>query len=235
MKAFLLAAGFGTRLRPLTLDTPKCLVPVCGKPMLFWWLKLFEKYQINEVLINLHYLSDKVKEYIIKNAGAIKFTFFEEEVLLGSAGTLRENKKFVSGEDNFFIMYADNLTNCNLEAFYKFHTSHDQPFSMVLFRTDSPKTKGIVELDNNKTVISFVEKPKEPRSNLANAGIYIAEPEALDLIPATETADIGFDLLPKLVSRMSGWETGEYLTDIGSADSLLRAEKDWARIIKAGF
>ena len=231
MKAFLLAAGLGTRLRPVTLTTPKCLVPVCGKPMLFWWLKLFEKYRINEVLINLHHLSDKVRDYIDKNAGSISFTFFEEEVLLGSAGTLRENKQFVTGEEDFYIMYADNLTNCNLDAFLKFHVLQQQPFSMVLFRTDTPETKGIVELDHNKTVISFVEKPREPKSNLANAGIYLAKPWILDLIPDKDTADIGFDLLPQVVHRISGWETGDYLTDIGSIESLAKAEKDWARVI----
>ena len=102
---------------------------------------------------------------------------------------------------------------------------------MVLFRTDTPETKGIVELDHNKTVISFVEKPREPKSNLANAGIYLAKPWILDLIPDKDTADIGFDLLPQLVHRISGWETGDYLTDIGSIESLAKAEKDWARVI----
>lgn len=232
MKAFLLAAGLGTRLRPLTLTTPKCLIPICGKPMLFWWLRLFKQHGINEVLINLHYLGDQVKDYLDKNSMDISFTYFEEVELLGSAGTLRANRKFVTDTPDFFILYADNLTNCDLTLFYEFHLKNAQPLSMVLYRTDTPESKGIVELDKQNTIISFKEKPQKPISNLANGGIYLAKPEILDLIPDKECPDIGFDLLPKLVHHMTGWETTDYLLDIGSLDSLSRAENDWTDILK---
>jgi mannose-1-phosphate guanylyltransferase len=230
MKAFLLAAGLGTRLKPITNHTPKCLVPICGKPLLQWWIELFRAHNINEVLINLHYLGNQVKDYIQNNIDDIVFHFFEEDVLLGSAGTLKANKWFIKGEEDFFVFYADNLTNYNLTEFYDFHKKHKHPFSMALFKTDKPETKGIIELNSNKTVISFEEKPKLPKSNLANAGIYIAKPEILDLIPVKELADIGFDLLPLLVNKMSGWETNGYLIDIGNINHLKKAEKEWIKI-----
>jgi len=232
VKAFLLAAGLGTRLKPITNQTPKCLVEIAGKPLLAWWIDLFEKHSITEVLVNLHYLSDKVVSYLESYPTEIKFNYFYEDILLGSGGTLRENKHFISNEVSFFIIYADNLTNYNLTAFLDFHNSHDNPFSLALFRTDTPQTKGIVQLDNNNNVISFEEKPREPKSDLANAGIYIASPAVLDLIPNAPNADIGFDLLPKLVGNMRGWESKDYLIDIGTIEHLKKANVDWQKIIK---
>lgn len=104
MKAFLLAAGYGTRLRPLTNTTPKCLVPICGKPLLAWWLQLFERYNIQEVLINTHYLPDAVREFINKHnksTSKVRIEEFYEPLLLGSGGTILANKNFVGSEKNF--------------------------------------------------------------------------------------------------------------------------------------
>ncbi|NQU31883.1 MAG: nucleotidyltransferase family protein [Bacteroidetes bacterium] len=232
MKAFLLAAGLGTRLQPITLTTPKCLVPICGKPLLYWWIQLFRKHNIDKVLINLHHLSTQVKGYIENNIEDIEFVFFDEKKLLGSAGTLRENKSFVSEEEDFFIIYADNLTDYNLSEFYSFHKKSGKDFSMALFTTDTPKTKGIVQLDDNNTVISFEEKPQYPKSNLANAGLYIAKPKILELIANDKLVDIGFDLLPQLVNRMSAWEHKGFLMDIGTIEHLKSAEKEWKTKIK---
>ena len=231
MKAFLLAAGFGTRLRPLTDTVPKCLVPVCGKPLLEWWIDLFQKYGIDEVLINLHHLPEAVMSFIKKKKTVIRFSFFQETKLLGSAGTLRENKNFVKDESEFFICYADNLTNYNLTEFYNFHLSKKSEFSISLFKTDNPKSKGIALLDENSVVIDFEEKPQNPKSNLANAGIYIATPQILNHIPEEDIADIGFDLLPKLVGKMIGWKTNDYLIDIGTHHDLAKAEKEWKKYL----
>ena len=231
MKAFLLAAGLGTRLRPITNNTPKCLVKIAGKPLLEWWLINFRKHGIMEVLINLHHFGNEVKKYISNNAQDIKFHFYEEKQLIGSAGTLRENKWFVKGSGSFYIIYADNLTNYNLSNFLKFHKSHKLPFSMALFKTDVPELKGIATIGKNKTILEFEEKPELPKSNLANAGIYISEPEILDLIPSKNLTDIGYDVLPSLVGRMAGWESSGYLIDIGTHEHLKRANYEWKKII----
>lgn len=231
MKAFLLAAGLGTRLRPLTDNIPKCLVPICGKPLLGWWLELFEQHGIDNILINLHHLGEKVEEYVENYNGSIKIQLFWEKDLLGSGGTLIANKGFVKNEKDFLITYADNLTNYNLTNLINFHRSSNKLLSMALFETDKPKEKGIVELDTDQTIISFIEKPVNPKSNLANAGIYVANPEALDLLPRNKNPDIGFDLLPKLVGKMSGWKSPDYLKDIGTIKHLNEAQIEWQQII----
>lgn len=227
MRAFLLAAGVGSRLRPLTNDIPKCLVPINGKPLLAYWVDLMEIHGITDVLINLHHLADKVKFFIENYKSSITFHFYEEPELLGSGGTLRENKGFVRDEKDFFILYADNLTNINLTTFLTYHQLHKRVFTMALNRVNNPRSCGIAELDKNGTIISFVEKPNNPISNIANAGIYIAKPEILELIPAKKIADIGYDLLPHLVGNMAGWETNDYLIDIGTFENLSRAEQEW--------
>jgi mannose-1-phosphate guanylyltransferase len=224
-KAFLLAAGLGTRLRPITYEIPKCLVEINGIPLLAWWIKLFERHNIEEVLINLHHLPGKVRNFINNYNTSIKFKLVEEKYLLGSAGTLKANADFVD-DAPFLIAYADNLTNFNITKFAEFHNAHPYPFSMALFETDTPTAKGIVELDENNVVISFEEKPENPKSNLANAGIYIAEPEIIKLIDK-EIADIGFDLLPKLVGKMKGFYDSYYLLDIGTHKHLEQANKEW--------
>jgi mannose-1-phosphate guanylyltransferase len=230
MKAFLLAAGLGTRLRPLTDKTPKCLVEICGKPLLGWWIELLQRHNVDNVLINLHYLPDQVIDFIKNCKSEIKFDFFYEQELLGSGGTLRENKNFVKDESSFFICYADNLTNYDLTEFLNFHKIKNSDFSISLFTTDQPTAKGIALLDSDNVIIDFEEKPKNPKSELANAGIYISSPKILDLIPEYKITDIGFDLLPKLVGDMTGWKTNDYLIDIGTHKDLEKAETEWRKI-----
>jgi len=232
MKAFLLAAGLGARLKPITDSIPKCLVPVCGKPLLGWWIDLFKKHYIDEVLINLHHFPEKVKEYLNSNSEGIKFHFFYEEALLGSAGTLRENKNFVKNEKEFFILYADNLTDVNLSAFLEFHRSHNNFFSMGLFKSQNPSACGIALVNDEGVINDFEEKPKNPKSNLASAGIFLSAPQVLDLIPKKEITDIGFHLIPKLVKRMNGWLINDYLIDIGTQKNLKKAEVKWASLVK---
>lgn len=232
MKAFLLAAGLGTRLRPITNEIPKCLVEVCGKPILYWWIKLFEKHKIKDVLINLHHLPDAVISYLNDYNGSVTFkTFFENE-LLGSAATIRENQAFVSNEKAFFICYADNLTNYNLSNMLAFHKEKMSSFTISLFETNKPKEKGIVELDENHKVISFEEKPDNPKSNLANAGIYIADNSIFANINLTGFADIGYDLLPKMLGNMYGWPEGDFLMDIGTYQHLKEANKNCHKLIQ---
>jgi mannose-1-phosphate guanylyltransferase len=227
MKAFLMAAGMGTRLKPLTDNIPKCLVPINGKPLLAWWFDLLEKHNVDEVLINLHYLPILVENFVKTYPTKVKINFVYEKELKGSAGTLLTNKEFVKDEKCFYILYADNLTNINLQEFLAEFEKSNHQFGMALFRSDNPESCGIVELNETRTIINFEEKPKNPKSNLANAGIYLASPEILELIPIKNVADIGFDLLPKLVNKMFGYETKEFFIDIGTYKNLETAEKNW--------
>jgi len=232
MKAILLAAGLGTRLRPITNDTPKCLVKICNKPLLQWWIELLEKYHVDEVLINTHYLAHKVEEFITELKTTIKVNLFHEDELLGSGGTIRENFDFIRNEKEFYILYADNFTNINLNNFLHFHQNNPSSFSMVLFRSDDPKSCGIAQLNENDLIIDFEEKPQYPKSNLANAGVYLSSPSIIENIPNGKNADFGFSVLPKLTNRMYGWITDDYLIDIGSVENYKRANLDCKNLVK---
>ena len=232
MKAFLLTAGLGTRLHPITHTIPKCLVPIAGKPLIDWWFLAMQKAGVSHVLINLHHLPDLVMAHVNALDTNIKVEFAYEPLLLGSAGTLVANKSFVANETSFFIFYGDNLTNTNLAGLYDFHTSQIHGFTMALFETNNPSGCGIVSLNNNFTVTHFEEKPANPVSNLANAGLYVASPAVIEMIDSAKTpADIGFDLLPLLVGKMSGYKINDYLIDIGTHKNLEKARQDWPLLI----
>lgn len=234
MKAFLLAAGLGTRLRPLTLTTPKCLVPINGKPLLQWWIELFAAHGINDVMINTSYLREPVAKFIQENnssSSGVKLYETYEPELLGSGGTVRENKNFVDGEEDFLIAYADNLTNANLTDFKNFHREKNSDvLSMALFHTNLPKQCGIATLDDDLRIVKFIEKPENPESNLANAGIYIATQKIFEYMPEKNLLDFGNDVLPALVGKMYGWENKNYLLDIGTLENYQKAQEDWRKI-----
>lgn len=231
MKAILLAAGYGTRLRPLTNTTAKCMVPIQGKPLLQWWMELFERNGVTEVLINTHYLAEQVREFIglyNKRKTGMKLTEFFEPELLGSGGTVKANQSFVEGEDAFFICYADNLTSINLSTLYSVHRkTNGSLLTMALFRAEHPQACGIAALDSQNRIIDFTEKPAVPKSNLANAGVYIAGESLFSYFPEAAFSDFGKDVLPKLINKMYGWETTDYLIDIGSPENYMRAQKEW--------
>jgi mannose-1-phosphate guanylyltransferase len=232
MRAFLLAAGEGRRLRPLTDTTPKCLVPINGKPLLALWLELCRRHGITEVLINLHHLPEKVLAFLNTHEFGVDVTTVYEATLLGSAGTVAWHRSFVADERNFFILYADNLTNVDLGKMLRFHQERESLFTIGLFRTDQPREKGIVALDRVDRVVEFVEKPANPPSNLANAGIYVASQELYQYLAPKDFLDFGFDVLPKLVGQMYGYLIEEYLLDIGTHATYRRAQLEWTEIEK---
>jgi mannose-1-phosphate guanylyltransferase len=229
MKAFLLAAGFGTRLKPLTDMMPKCMVPLGGYPLLYWWFKLFERHGVTEVLINTHYLFQHVRKYInhYNKESKLLVHEFYEPVLLGSGGTLAANKDFVINEESFLICYADNLTDVNLSAMIEFHNSHKGILTLALFRANNLRQCGIAQVDKNGKILEFVEKPQNPKSDLANAGIYVTQKEIFDYFPTNMFVDFGNDVLPHLVGQMYGWEIEDYHIDIGTPENYRQAKLDW--------
>jgi mannose-1-phosphate guanylyltransferase len=230
MKAFLLAAGYGSRLRPITDTIPKCLVPIRGKPLLGWWFELLSKHKYRNVLVNTHYLSTDVRDYLhtynTKPTGLTAYEFYED-VLLGSGGTVKANRQFIDTDEPFAICYADNLTNINLSAMLAYHQNHRSVLTMALFRCENPKACGIAKLDSSNCIVGFTEKPPNPQSNLANAGIYIANRELFDYFPESSFCDFGKDVLPGLVGKMYGWETHEYLIDIGTPENYQKVQEEW--------
>jgi len=234
MKAFLLAAGIGSRLKPYTDTMPKCLIPIHAKPLLQIWLELLDRHGIREVLINIHHHAEKLDEFIagIEPALQLKITPFHEQTLLGSAGTIAANKAFVDDCDDFMIAYADNLTRINLSDMLNFHRrikTRGGILTMGLIRSPNPRECGIAVMDTENKILEFIEKPQNPLGNLANGGIYITTRDIFSFIPETPGApvDLGFDVLPALVGKMFGYEIKEYLRDIGTPASYHMALKEW--------
>jgi mannose-1-phosphate guanylyltransferase len=227
VKAFLLAAGIGSRLRPITDTTPKCMLVIDGRPLLDIWLDAFDRAGVDEVLVNLHHLPAVVSRHIAaRTAPPAVRTFFEPE-LLGSAGTLLANRQWVRDEEFFLACNADNLTDFDLRSLVDAHQGHRAFATLAVFRSPNPSAGGVVELDPDGAVIGFTEKPVEPASDLVNAGLYAFHPSVLDEIAGRPHSDIGYDLLPRLVGRARTVLVEGYFRDIGTADAYRRAKEEW--------
>lgn len=231
-KAVLLAAGLGTRLRPLTLVTPKCLIEIRGRPLLDFWFDSLERCGVDEVLVNTHHLRDQVQDVLARARETRPYSIVEsyEPELLGSAGTISDNASFMDDGDVCVIAYVDNLSNVDLDVMVDFHLAHADPLTMLLFHTTRPRECGIATLDADGHIIDFVEKPDEPASDLANAGVYVVDADTYREIAALRSFDFGYDVLPHFVGRMRGLPFAGYHLDIGNLDALERARSDAERV-----
>jgi len=227
VKAFLLAAGNGIRLKPLTQNTPKCLLPIAGVPLLDIWLELCRRVGIEEVLINIHAHSGAVRAHVADNRGDTRVKLFEETNLLGSAGTIAANRDWVSKENLFWILYADVLTNMNLRELLDCHMARPMAATLAVCHVSEPSRCGIVTQSEDGVVQEFIEKPLKPASNLGFAGVLVATHELIDAIPDHRPADLGFDVFPRLAGRISAHETKDYLLDIGTMQNYTQAQVTW--------
>lgn len=227
MKAFVLAAGVGSRLRPLTDSIPKCLVPIQGEPLLGIWLRLLKAHGITEVLVNAHAHRSTVTEFVQAQFGDLNITIAEEPELLGSAGTLAANRDWVRAEPRFWVLYGDVLTNTHLENMLRFHEGHPSAATLGVYRVPDPRRCGIAVVDQAGRIVQFQEKPAEPRGNLAFAGLLVGTQEFLDAIPPCPPADVGFDVLPRLTGRMFAYRILEFLLDVGTHETYKQAQLTW--------
>jgi mannose-1-phosphate guanylyltransferase len=227
MKAFLLAAGHGTRLRPVTDTIPKCLVPIRGTPMLEIWLEVCRRAGIDEVLVNLHAHADLVRKALDQMTREVDVHLSEEPVLLGSAGTLLANRDWIARESAFWILYGDVLTATNLTQMFDFHCSRQPVGTIGLYQVNDPTRCGVVSFDDHFVVREFVEKPEHPKSNWAFSGLIVATPELLQSIPPRFPVDLGFDVLPQLAGRILAYPITDFLIDIGTMENLQAAQNTW--------
>ena len=227
-RAIILAGGLGTRLRPLTDTMPKCLVPIEGRPLLDYWVDALADAGVRRARVNNHAHAGQVRAYVaeVSASGRLQLDESYEPELLGSAGTIAANADLADGADAVVIIYADNFSEVDLKEMLAFHRSHDDPFTMLLFRAPNPSACGIAELDGGGRVVSFVEKPKEPKSDLANGGVYVVDADAYREIAAMGAFDLGFEVLPKFVGRMRGWAMDGYHLDVGTLEALAKARDD---------
>ena len=228
MKAMLLSAGLGNRLRPLTEKIPKCLVPINGKPILQIWLERLSVENIGPFLINTHYLPKQVNDFVSSSAFSSQISLVNEDSLLGTAGTLIKNIDFFNQKDGLLI-HADNYCLADLKEFIIAHEKRPKKclMTMMTFETSTPSTCGIVEIDSDKVVIGFHEKVNNPPGNLANGAIYILSNELLKTLKneMSRISDFSLDLLPKLIGKIFTYETSELFIDIGTNESYKKANR----------
>lgn len=235
MKALILAAGEGTRLRPLTLERPKPMLPIGDRPLLEILLRLLARHGVRDVAINLHYKPDVVTAYFGDGSRwGIHLTYSYEESILGTAGAVRRLQPFF--DEPFYVLYGDVLTDLDLTALAGFHRARQSLLTAALYRVPRPWECGIVDLDCEGRIRRFVEKPPRDQvfSDLANAGIYVMEPALITHIPPDTFYDFGRDLFPRLLDLgvpMYGYPIGpaDYVLDIGSPDKYEQANRDWAK------
>jgi mannose-1-phosphate guanylyltransferase len=209
------------------------MLPIDGQPLIDIWLEAFADAGVQEVLVNLHYLPDVVQKHLDRRTAAPSVRTVFEPTLLGSAGTLAANKRWVEGDDVFLACYADNLTDWDLSRLVRAHQLRGAVATLTLFHAPEPSACGIVEIDPDGLVIGFEEKPSHPSSDLANAGMYAFHPEVLEMIPHQAPSDIGYDLLPHLVGRAHATVIDGYLRDIGTPTAYQRAQEEWrSRVLR---
>jgi mannose-1-phosphate guanylyltransferase/phosphomannomutase len=230
MQAVILAGGAGTRLRPLTVNTPKPLVPVGNIPIMEHMLRLLKRHGVKDIIISLGYLSDKIEQYFGDGSRlGVKLTYSYEKTPLGPAGAVRHVRELISGR--FIVASADLLTDVNLSHFVAEHQRRGPIASIALTRSISPTAFGIVFLNDDGYITRFLEKPTwgEVFSDIINAGIYVLEPEILDLIPEGGEYDFSKDLFPKMASEnkeLFGYIIDSYWLDIGTPQKYLEANYD---------
>lgn len=238
-KALILAAGEGTRLRPLTLDRPKPMLPIRGKPLLEITIELLRRHGIRDIAINLHYRPDAITSHLGDGTAlGVHITYSRENTILGTAGAARKLDGYL-GNGPLVVFYGDVLTNLDVSALLAFHeqaVTRDPrtQATLSLYHVPNPTEVGLVGLDCNGRITCFVEKPKPDQvfTDLANAGVLVIESAAIGKIPPDTFCDFGLHVFPQLLEAgapMYGWviPDGTYLLDIGTPEKYAQAQKEW--------
>ena len=215
MKAMLLAAGEGRRLRPLTDKVPKPMLRVAGHPILEYNIRLLAQHEINELVINLHHHPEAISSYFGDgHRWGVSITYSYEPELLGTAGAVKRMAHLFT--ETFLVVYGDNLTTCDLRGFLAYHRRKGGIGMVALHYREDPTASGIAGLDGADRITRFLEKPgpEEVFSHWVNAGLLVLEPEVMDYIPADRPSDFGRDILPALLvdgQALYGYRMSEQL------------------------
>jgi NDP-sugar pyrophosphorylase family protein len=230
MKGMILAGGLSTRLYPLTLELPKPLVPVLDRPVVGHVIDYLKRYGVDDLVINVHYFPDAVREYVGDgSAWGVHFDYLHEPELMGSAGAVREvAERFTQ---TFVVIGCDDVTDIDLAAALRFHRERKAEATIVLAEVRDISQYGAVIVDGNGKIVEFQEKPPKgtERSNLANTGVYIFEPQLLQRIPAKTFYDFGKQVFPELLAAggaFYGMCQQAYWCDIGTPSEYRRAHRD---------
>ena len=203
MRAMIMAAGKGTRLRPITDLVPKPMAPIVDRPALYHMLRLLKRHGISEAIINLHHLPDAITGYFGDGASmGLKIEYSFEPELLGTAGGVKNNEAFLAG-GTFLVVSGDGLTDIDLTGLVAAHRRRQSIATLAVNEVADPSLFGVVVADDDDRVLGFQEKPprEEARSRLCNCGIYVFEPEIFDHILADQFDDFGSRVFPHLLQR----------------------------------
>jgi mannose-1-phosphate guanylyltransferase len=230
LRVLLLAAGLGTRLRPITDSIPKCLVPVHGRPLLSYWFDMLLSDGSGRALVNTHYHAEAVEAFVAGSRWRDRVETVYEPRLLGTGGTLLHNRAWF-GREAMMVVHADNLSRFPVHEFIAAHRQrpYDAAITMMTFDTDAPQSCGIVELDARGLVRHFHEKVENPPGTRANGAVYIIEPEVIDFLATLEREflDFSIDVIPAFLGRIATYHNTGYHRDIGTIDSLRKAEAEF--------
>ncbi len=229
--AVILAGGKGTRLRPITYEIPKALIPVKGKTLTEHLFDLFKKYGIKNIILSVGYKKEKIKNFFDTGSFfGVNISYVEEDLPLGTAGPLKLAKSRLS--KTFIVSNGDELKNIDLEKMYRLHLNKKALATIALTTVEDPSQYGVAKLDGSK-ILEFVEKPKKGKapSKLINAGLYMIEPEVIDMIP-DGFAMLEKDVFPKLakMGKLFGYPFSGQWFDTGNMERWERALKEWKGI-----
>ncbi len=230
-KALILAGGQGTRLRPITHEIPKPLVPLHDKPILQHAIDLFKKYGITEILLSVGYKAEKIKEYFGNGKRfGVTITYLEETEPLGTAGPLNLAREHLT--DTFMMCNADELKNIDLHEMYLFHKENGAKATLALTTVADPSQYGVAKLTGNK-ILEFIEKPAQGTapSNLINAGLYVLEPSVFDVVPKG-AGSMERDVFPKIAQegKLFGFPFSGQWFDTGTLERYEEAMQKWQGI-----
>ena len=229
MKAVILAGGEGTRLRPLTCDLPKPLVPVCGKPVLFYILELLEKHGCTEAAVAVRYRGERIEAALGDGVfGKLRTFVSYEDKPLGTAGCVK--KAAADFDDDFIVISGDAMCDFDLAAMYRHHKNTGVRATIAVKSVDDPREYGVI-IGENGMVSGFSEKPSyiNCRSDLANTGIYIISPDVLGLVPGDKSVDFAKDVFPEMLGRelpLGYYAESGYWCDIGDIAAYKRCTAD---------
>jgi len=202
LKAVLLAAGKGTRLRPLTDRVPKVMVPINGKPVLQYHIEGLAKHGIRDIIINLHYLPDVIRAYFSDGSKwGVKIQYSLEPEILGTAGAVKNLEPSLAGAP-FLVVYGDNILDIDYKEFARISKARDGLGTIAVFELEDVSGSGIVEIGEGDRILQFVEKPKpeEVFSHWVNAGVFWFNPRIFEHLPSG-FSDFSFDIFPRLLER----------------------------------
>ena len=230
MKAVILVGGLGTRLRPLTIKTPKAMVPVLNKPFLEYVIRRLSRHNVTKTILTLNYLPRPIEDHFGDGGNfGLELIYVMEETALGTAGAVKNSQQYL--DETFLVLNGDIFTDLDLTAMMDFHRRKKSKATIALTPVDDPTSYGLIETDAQSRVTRFLEKPTwdQVTTNMINAGTYVLEPEILSYTPAETVSSFERQLFPMLLERdepMYAYPSPCYWIDIGTPEKYLRLNND---------